>query len=339
MVPESLGGYARAPGGMTLGRFLAFFIGVAGLVALTVYAGADSVIKALGTLQFSGLIIIALVHLPVIGLMGLAWWQIGHDFPGATRLKFAWARQVRDAAAEVLPFSQIGGFVLGVRALHLSGVRALRAALSMSVDLVMELCAKLPYFLVGLFILFASAPKLRFSNALPAALVLTAAVVAIPVIFRKRLRSGLEYAARAIAKRWPSLDSGDEMTAFFDRVFSERERLFAAFAIHLVCWFIGAAETWLMLLLMGTRVSPLQALAIDSLVVGLRTFGFLVPAAAGVQEASYVLVCAFFGLTPATALALSLARRARDILIGAPTLAGWQFFEANASSAATTSDN
>jgi len=32
-----------------------------------------------------------------------------------------------------------------------------------------------------------------------------------------------------------------------------------------------------------------QALAIDGMVVGLRTFGFMVPAAAGVREVSYML--------------------------------------------------
>ena len=135
------------------------------------------------------------------------------------------------------------------------------------------------------------------------------------------------------------LDAQDEMKSFFDRIFAERRRLFAAFAIHLTCWLIGAAETWLILTLMGVPIGPGQALAIDSLVVGLRTFGFLVPAAAGVQEASYVVVCALFGLSPATAVAVSLARRARDWVLGIPTLAAWQYLETQAASAATTIDN
>jgi putative membrane protein len=324
---------------MTLGRVIAFLLGAAVLIALTIYAGAGAVLHALGVLRFSGLMIIALIHVPVVALLGAAWWQIGHDLPGATRLKFAWARLVRDAASEVLPFSQIGGFVLGVRALHLGGVSALRGALSMSVDLVMELWAKLPYFLAGLMVLFVVAPGSHLFRALPLALGLTAIVVAIPFIFRARLRRALEISAVAISRRWPSLDSHDEMKSFFDRIFAERRRLFAAFAIHLTCWLIGAVETWVILTLMGVHVGPAQALVIDSLVVGLRTFGFLVPAAAGVQEASYVVVCALFGLSPATAVAVSLARRARDWVLGVPTLAAWQFLETQAAGAATTIDN
>jgi glycosyltransferase 2 family protein len=324
---------------MTAGRILAFLLGTAFLIGLTIYAGAGAVVHAIEALGLSGLLIIALLHIPIEAALGLAWWQIGRDLPGASRRKFGWARLVRDAAAEVLPFSQIGGFVLGVRALHLTGVGALRAALSMSVDLVLELSAKLPYFLVGLVVLFALAPGPHLSHALPAALGLTALVVAIPIIFRTRLRQALEAAATVIARRWPSLDSPGETKAFFDRIFAARPRLVAAFSIHLACWFIGAAEAWVIFALMGVPVSPGEALAIDSLAMGLRTFGFLVPAAAGVQEASYVLVCAFFGLPPATAVAVSLVRRARDLLIGVPILATWQYRETQAASAATTIDN
>ena len=63
-----------------------------------------------------------------------------------------------------------------------------------------------------------------------------------------------------------------------------------------------------------------RALVIDGVVSGLRTFVFMVPAAAGVQEASYVLACAAVGITPAAAVAASLARRARDLTLGAATL-------------------
>jgi uncharacterized membrane protein YbhN (UPF0104 family) len=81
------------------------------------------------------------------------------------------------------------------------------------------------------------------------------------------------------------------------------------------------------LCLMGVSVTLLEALAIDSLVMSLRTFGFWVPAALGVQEAAYVLVSGLFGLGPQVAIAFSLVRRARDLLIGVIGLAVWQGME------------
>jgi uncharacterized membrane protein YbhN (UPF0104 family) len=94
----------------------------------------------------------------------------------------------------------------------------------------------------------------------------------------------------------------------------------SAFALHLLCWFLGAAELWLIFHLLGKPVSATRALVIDGVVSGLRTFVFMVPAAAGVQEASYVLACAAVGISPAVAVAASFARRARDLTMGAATL-------------------
>jgi len=315
---------------MNWSRMAAFVLGVSVLAGIVAYAGIGSVMQALRVLRFSGLALITLLHLPVVLAMGIAWWLLGRNFPGSTTTKFAWARFVRDAAAEALPFSQIGGFVLGVRALHLDGVGALRGALSMSVDLVMELWAKIPYFIAGLVALFVAVPHSHPSRALVAALVLTIGVVAIPYVFGKRLRSALETSTMAIARRWPSLGSREDARLFFDGLFAERWVLPTSFAVHFACWVFGAFEMWVVLALMGHRVRPVEALAIDSLVSGLRTFAFLVPAAAGVQEACYVLVCAVFGIAPATAVAVSLARRARDLALGIPILAIWQYREATA---------
>jgi hypothetical protein len=61
--------------------------------------------------------------------------------------------------------------------------------------------------------------------------------------------------------------------------------------------------------------------------MSLRTFGFWVPAALGVQEAAYVLVSGLFGLGPELAIAFSLVRRARDLLIGFVGLSVWQGLE------------
>jgi uncharacterized membrane protein YbhN (UPF0104 family) len=66
---------------------------------------------------------------------------------------------------------------------------------------------------------------------------------------------------------------------------------------------------------------------IDSLFTGIRTFAFFIPGAIGVQEAAYVALCAMFGISPGMALAFSLVRRARDFLIGTPSLAAWQMTE------------
>ena len=53
----------------------------------------------------------------------------------------------------------------------------------------------------------------------------------------------------------------------------------------------------------------------------------LVPLNAGVQEGAYVLIGSLLGLPAGLALALSLLKRARDLIKGVPALLVWQFIE------------
>ncbi|HXW73224.1 MAG TPA: lysylphosphatidylglycerol synthase domain-containing protein [Steroidobacteraceae bacterium] len=304
---------------------IALLIGVAGVAAAVIYAGAEAVVQALASLRISGLMLLVLVHLPTVVLMGFAWWLVSGDDPPASQSRFVWARFVRDAAGELLPFLQLGGVVFGLRALG-RGRAITVGAISACIDGVIELTAKLPYVFAALLALLALAPQPRVTRLLSMALVATGGAVAILVLARRSLSASLEAVARAISARWPALlalddnSGGHEFRACFRRIVSQRGRLCSGFALHLCCWCVGAGETWVAFRLLGVDLTLSQALAIDGTVVGLRTFGWLIPAAAGVQEASYLLVAAVFGIHPAAAIAASFARRARDLVLGVAIL-------------------
>ena len=55
-----------------------------------------------------------------------------------------------------------------------------------------------------------------------------------------------------------------------------------------------------------------------------RTAAFPIPGALGVQEGSFVMLGGFFGLAPGVSLALSLAKRVRELGLGIPGLIVWQ---------------
>ena len=308
---------------MRRGTVVALTIGVLATAAAVVYAGAGSVARALETLHVRGLLVLVLIHLPIVVLMGTAWWLASGTDPPASPSRFVWARFVRDAAAELLPFLQFGGVVFGLRALGRGRVITL-GAVSASIDGVIELAAKLPYTFVALLTLLALAPQQRLARLLGVALVVSSALVAGLLLARRPLTAWLNAMAGAISARWPAILkehlTGYDLQTCFDRILRQRGRLWSGFAIHLCCWFLGAAEVWVAFRLLGVELSLLQALAIDGAVTGLRTFGFLVPAAAGVQEASYMLAAAVFGIAPAAAIAASFARRARDLVLGIGTL-------------------
>jgi len=303
-------------------RLAIFAGGAAALIAITLHAGMDPVLHALAALKVSGLAIITLLHLPIIALLGLAWWFVGR--PSARPGAFVMARLARDAVAEALPFSQLGGFVGGVRMLVLTGAHALDASLVLFADLLAEFGAKLFYTLAGLLILawlLPHAPLLRpFSLALAAAFL----AAGLLVLFRGQFRAMLNRLTLWAVRK--TLPAGEVVERDFARVFTPAHIL-PSLAMHLLCWVLGAGEAWVTLRLMGVDAGLGQALVVDSLGTAFRTLGFLVPGALGVQEAGYVIICALFGISPAGAVAFSLARRGRDLLIGLAGLGLWQMLE------------
>jgi len=306
---------------------IALLIGLAAAVAAVLYAGLGAVARSLASLRVDGLLLLVLLHLPAVALMGLAWWLASGDDPPARGWRFVWARLIRDAGAETLPFLQVGGILLGLRALGPGRATAVRGAVAASVDGIVELTAKLPYVLLALWVLLGLAPHSRLERPLWLALVVTAGLVAPFLFARRSLGPLLARATRALSRRFSAMlaleeaSIGGEIRDSFERILRQRARLASGFAIHLGCWFLGAAETWVAFRLLGVNLSAPQALAIDGAVMGLRTFGFMVPAAAGVQEGSYLLVAAVFGIPPAVGIAASLARRARDLALGFATFA------------------
>lgn len=314
---------------MTRARFVALALGVAGVLAAVGCAGSGAVLRAFDHVGLLDLIVIAVIHVPAITSMGLAWALLGGAGEGGGWWKFIGARYVRDATAEVLPFSQLGGLLAGARALSLSGLGAIAVMSSAFGDVLIEQLAKLPYVLGGVSLLLeirhGAMPLVWLGyTVLPMSLVMIFAVV-----YRHGVLSMLERGARALVRWFPRLrfQSLDALRPAIERVMALDRRTVGAFALHGLAWLFGAAETWVAFRFIGVSLDPARALILDSLYCGLRTFGFAVPGALGVQEAAYALLGTLLGIPPGASVAFSLIRRVRDVLIGAPGLGAWQFLE------------
>jgi putative membrane protein len=308
---------------MRLLGLAAFLVGACLLFVLVIHAGLAPVLSVLGTMGLQGLVLISLAHFPIVVLLGLAWWTIYRSSERPRVLRFVWARAVRDASAEALPFSQVGGYAIGARALCLAGADATAAGASTFLDLILEFAAKIPYVLLGLALL-ADFRSDRFAAA-AAIVVCLCILLALPFLRRPLQRlAGINF-----LPRWHGLRTMRRRAALaLGRMTAKGEGFSVSMLLHLICWVLGAGETWLIFHIVHVAVSLRSSLVIDSLVGAIRAASFFVPVAIGVQEGGYVLICGLFGISPVTALAFSLARRARDFLIAAPVLVSWQWREA-----------
>lgn len=287
--------------------------------------------EAARRIGWAGAILYWFYSLGVFALLGGAWLTAAPGEPAQRILAFAWARLIREAVADLLPFSQIGGIIVGTRTLIGQGIAKPRVYASMIADMTTEMASQLLFTFFGLAAMTSLLLGAHGAALRPAVLGGTAALIAISALFVLGQRPLLALASRLARRVLPAAAVGlDAVDAELRRIYSHRGHVALSFLFNLAGWAASAAGSWILLRLIGVSLPLLWVLAIESLIFTVRSVAFAVPGAIGFQEAAYVLVAPLFGLPPETALALSIAKRARDIATGVPALIAWQMLEAKA---------
>ena len=311
---------------MKAASILALFAGFAVAAALIAFFGADAVVRSFLAIGWKGFVLICLIHLGLIAAMGLAWRSL---VPGAPVGAFLAARIVREAGSEVLPLSPIGGCVLGARVLMLAGLLGSVAAASTIVDLTLEFFAKLAYTALGLVLLISLRPGSAIAAPLGAGLAV-ASLAAVGFVAAQHHGIDLfDRLAQRLGRGWAERTAlgAAALRSALRGSYQRKIGVWIGFWLHLMCWIAATLEAWVALRLLGSSLPFKTVLVVESLVYAVRTFGVVIPNAVGLQEGAYVLIGAGFGLSPPTALVLSLVKRARDLAIGLPALGVWQFVE------------
>jgi putative membrane protein len=301
------------------------------LIALLLvsYYGFGNVVSAVGRIGWPQFGVIVAWQLLLFVILGIAWDLIT---PARTMRRpwvLIWGRMVRDASANCLPFSQVGGFVFGARAVTLHGVEWHTATASTVVDVTAEFLAQIAFACIGLGILLVRAPKSGL--AMPAEVGIGLAVLACFgfVWAQKGAAPIFARIGRRIAGRWFS-DAKERMEVLqteLGLIYGHAGKLAIGFFVHLIGWICTGVAGWIAYRALGVPIDFDDALAIEALLAAAAAVAFLVPVNAGVQEAGYAGLGAIFGVPPELSLGVSLVRRARDIVVGVPILLLWQFVE------------
>jgi putative membrane protein len=310
-------------------RRAAALLALIGVAVATALLAREGFVAVLGAFAAAGVGVVwsSLFHLVSMGLNARAWQLLLPRGRGSSLPFVGWLVWVREAVNGLLPVARVGGEVASARLLVHAGVPGPDAAASVIVDVTVGLATQLAFTFAGLGLLAAGHPG--------AALVRTvwiAAAVGVPVVLvlaavqRAALFSRLARLARAIAgRRLEALASGaPRLDAAIDGIYRRRGRLLRCAAWQLAGWAAGAGEVWIFLRFQGAPVGIGDALAIEAVVQAASSAGFLVPAALGVQEGAFLAAGTAVGLLPGAALALALARRAREVLLFVPALVAWQ---------------
>lgn len=316
------------------------FLGLVVITAAMAWSGFDSVLHAVLRIGMGGFVAVVCCQLVVNGVLGLAWHAA---FPEIGYLKLLGARMVRDAAATCLPFSQVGGMVVGIRAtcsghgLHptRSGrqVELPEATCANLVDITTEVMGQVAFVLLAVACLVVHQRSSPF--VLPVVIGAAFLMVGVSGFIWTQRHGGNIFRrfggaiTRNIASQWhDNLQAGaDHMQERLEAAWNRPWHIARSAAYHLVGWLGSAGILWLTAHFLGASLTFADAVAVEGVTCAIMSMGFLVPGSLGVQEGAYMALGHAFGIEPSVALGLSLLRRGREIIIGIPVLLAWQIME------------
>ena len=304
-------------------------LGTALLLGLLIHADFAAIVRIL----MSGMAVFWLIPYRALffGLYALGWYALLRPVDPQRRATLAylfWVTTVREAVDRLLPVASVGGSVVGIRLVRWRGVALGPVSASVIVEIVLTLVVSYVFTALGLVLLIDRGTGSEFTHVGLAFLL----SIPVPIVTVLLLRHGALFArmqtllrhvtgARIAPEDAAALDH--EVRASLDR----RPELALAGSLQLIALLSGSFEVWLALRVFGHPVGASDAIVLESMTMAVRHLAFVVPSGLGVQEAGLVLFGHALGIDGELALAVSMAKRFREIVWGVPMLISWQLSE------------
>jgi putative membrane protein len=334
--PDAAAGHAsqnRSAITMTSLKILAWVLLLAGLAVMTGLVAWHGFGEVAATIARGGwaMLLPSLVFIPQCVTFAIAWQLLFPPgrAPGFVRAFYGTA--VGIYANSLLPMAEVGGEIIKARIVMKGGTSGVDAGASVVLDKTVQTITLVAWAVVGiaaLIALDARGPTVYAGIAVVAAL--TAGLTGFIIVQHRGMFGSMAGLGARLtgSETWVRLaGSGRALDEAIRELYRHRMRITGACLIRLVGRVILVGEIWFVAQLIGHPISMLEALALRSLGITIRSAAFVVPGGYGVQEGGYVAIGALLGIPPEIALVLSLASRIRDIVVGVPALAVWQLSE------------
>ena len=302
-------------------------LGVLLFIGVLVSQGLPAVVATLALAGW-GLLLVALFHLLPLVLDALAIRVLFDGGAARDSMRDAMlARWAGESANSLMPAGQIGGPVLMARHLAQRGLALQDAAAAITVSTTLQTFAQIAFALLGVALLGVQASHLS-PLALRTSSLIASGLLALQVagfywmqrrgFFSKLMRAATRFAGKRDWSGW--LSQAEAIDLAVQLTYARGGPVAASFLLSLIGWLVGTGEVYLILQLIHHPVGWIDALLLECLGQAIRGAAFAIPGALGVQEGGYLLLAPLAGLPPDAALALSLAKRARELLLGVPGL-------------------
>ena len=310
---------------MRIALYVGALVGVALLVLLAVRVDLAAMVHVL---TLAGWPLLWLLPFRVFYFLpyALGWGILLRGVEGGSRAGLGylfWVATVREAVDRLLPVASVGGGVIGVRLLRWRGLPVAQVGASIIVEILLTLFAMYLFFVMGVLLLFQGGESFHEHYRLLLALVVT---LPVPLGTAWLLRYGSRFLIGLVGEN--SLSEGVASLDRAIRATLSRHRALLVTGFLQFCGLLsGSFEIWFVLRLFRHPVDWRAAIVVESLTQAVRHLAFVIPAGVGVQEAALVVFGRTFGIDAELALAVSMAKRSREILLGVVSLLSWQWME------------
>ena len=316
-------------------KLAAYASGVLGISLLTVLVVRSDFAAMWRTLRSAGADLLWLVpyRLVYFLLYALGWRSLLRPYDPQRRAGLGfllWVTSVREAIDRLLPVASVGGGFAGVRLVGWRCIPTAAAAATVATEVVLTMFALYMMCASGLYLLIRVGASQQTYQDVLVALVLG---LPVPVVSALLLRSGAVFGRlESFLRPMVGVTALSDGAAALDRelraCLSRGRSLAYAGVLQLVAFFSASFEIWFALRLFGQPIDARGAVMVEGMTQAMRHIAFMVPAGLGVQEAGLVLFGHMLGVSTELALAVSMAKRMREILCGVPSLISWQLWEA-----------
>jgi putative membrane protein len=307
---------------------LAAVLGLALLVGLIWHFGYAEIGRAVASAGW-GVALVVLVRAAAVGGAGLGWWVLLRG-TSAPPMAVVVVRFVREAINGLFPVAQVGGDFVGARLLTFFGLTGTMATASTIMDIAVQVVTLIVFTVVALWLLEVAGVGLPLVADVSIGIgIVTLALIGLFVALRRGAFNPLirKLAAFADTHDLPMLGHVVGLGEDLRTICRDSRKLLASFLVHLLFWFVGALEVYVALHFMGYPVSLADAVAIEGISQAIRAAAFILPGGLGVQDGSFIALCAMFAIPAEVALALALLKRIADVVLGLPGLWAWHVLE------------
>ena len=305
-------------------------LGAALTVWLLARFGLDHVLTLLHEAGW-GIVLVVAFHWVQILFSAAAWRTIaGRAGPKPSLPQFMLLRWVREGVNNLLPVAQVGGEFMVARLLRRRGMSLTRATACTVCDLTTEMVTQILFTITGLLTLLALVGRSHVTDEVLGGIGV-ACLAALGFIGGQwfGLAGLLERGLMRLAAQfgWQGMGEIAGLHEAITGLYRSPRAVCLALLHQWISWLLGAVEVCLALHFLGHGVSLARGLVIESLSQAVKATGFIVPGALGVSEGGFVVVGSLLGLAPPVSIALALIKRLREIGLGLPALATWQWLE------------